>query len=129
MREKEYRVIIAGSRHFNDYYLLRDYADKLLEHKKADGYNIIIVSGHCYGTDLLGERYAKERKYTCEIYPAEWSRYGKRAGPLRNAQMAEAADALIAMWDGESRGTKSMIELAKEKGLAVRVKLYEKAAK
>lgn len=128
MNSKEYRVIIAGSRHFNNYYLLRNYADKLLERKKED-YNIIIMSGHCYGTDLLGERYAVERKYGLEIYPAEWSRYGKRAGPLRNAQMAEAADALIAMWDGESRGTKSMIELAKEKGLAVRVKLYEKAAK
>lgn len=121
-----FRVIIAGTRHFNDYRLLREFADKLLENKRAAGEKIIIVSGHCYGADLLGERYARERGYQVEVYEAQWSQYGPGAGPRRNRQMAEAADALIAFWDGKSRGTKNMIDEAKARNLAVRVKTYKK---
>lgn len=120
-----FRVIIAGSRHFNDYRLLRDFADKLLESKRAAGERIVIVSGHCYGADLLGERYARERGYQVEVYEAQWSQYGPGAGPLRNRQMAAAADALIAFWDGKSRGTLNMINEARGHGLAVRVKQYK----
>ena len=68
-----FRVIIAGTRHFNDYGLLREYADKLLENKRAAGEKIIILSGHCYGADLLGERYARERGYPVEVYEAQCS--------------------------------------------------------
>ena len=56
---------------------------------------------------------------------AEWIKYGRAAGPRRNKQMAEYADALLAYWDGKSRGTKNMIELAKDKGLKIGVKIYE----
>lgn len=121
----QYRVIIAGGRHFNNYPMLSNYADKLLERRRAAGDDIVIISGHCYGTDLLGERYARERGYRLEIFEAKWSVYGPAAGPKRNAEMAEHADALIAMWDGQSRDTKSMIEIARAKGLAVRVKQYK----
>lgn len=58
-----FRVIIAGTRHFKDYALLCRYADTLLEQKRRAGEEIVIVSGHCRGADLLGERYAKERGY------------------------------------------------------------------
>lgn len=119
-----FRVIIAGTRHFNDYNMLREYADKKLSRQVALGKKIIILSGHCYGTDLLGEKFAQERKYDLEIYPAEWSRYGAAAGPRRNKQMAANAQALIAFWDGKSKGTKNMIEEAKKVGLLVAVKLY-----
>jgi len=57
-------------------------------------------------------------------FPAEWNKFGKAAGPKRNKEMAIAADALIAFWDGKSRGTKNMIELAKQKGLKVKVILF-----
>ena len=119
-----FRVIIAGGRHFNNYEVLREYADKLLRKRIEAGDKITILSGHCYGTDLLGERYAGERGFDLEIYEAEWAKYGLSAGPRRNKQMAERADALIAFWDGESRGTLNMIEEAKKRGLAVRVKRY-----
>ena len=56
--------------------------------------------------------------------PADWEKYGRSAGPKRNAQMAEIANALIAFWDGQSRGTKNMIETAKQKGLIVKVVNY-----
>lgn len=122
-KRQSFRVIIAGTRHFNDYKMLSAYCDKVLSNK-AQTHEIIVLSGHCYGTDLLGERYARERKYSCEIYAAEWSKFGLSAGHRRNRQMAEVADALIAFWDGESRGTKGMIEIAEGKGLMIRVKLY-----
>lgn len=121
-----FRVIIAGTRHFNDYPLLKSYADKVLSQKVKEGFEIVILSGHCYGADILGERYARERKYSCRIYPALWSEYGMSAGHKRNKQMVKEADALIAFWDGESTGTLSTINYAKEKGIAARVKLYKK---
>lgn len=122
-RKEPFRVIIAGSRHFNDYKMLSAYCDKMLS-SKANTHEITIISGHCYGADLLGERYARERKYSCEIYPAEWSLFGLSAGMRRNKQMAEVADALIAFWDGNSSGTKGMITIAGEKGLDIRIKRY-----
>ena len=94
-------------------------ADKIIA-----GYSIVIVSGGCAGADLLGERYAKENGYSIDRYPAEWQKYGRKAGIMRNAVMADNADALIAYWDGISRGTKNMIDEARKKGLAVRVKRY-----
>ena len=59
------------------------------------------------------------------FHPADWERHGKAAGPIRNAEMADVSDALIAFWDGQSCGTKSMIELAKRKGLQVAVVRYD----
>lgn len=122
---KVFRVIIAGTRYFNDYSLLKETSDRLLADKITAGYSIVIVSGGCAGADLLGERYAKENGYSIDRYPAEWQKYGRKAGIMRNAVMADNADALIAYWDGISRGTKNMIDEARKKGLAVRVKRYE----
>lgn len=62
----------------------------------------------------------------CSIFPADWDRYGKAAGYLRNTEMAKNADALVAFWDGMSLGTRHMIETAKAHGLKVRVKRYDK---
>ena len=117
-----FRVIIAGTRYFNNYALLCEYADYKLSEVRQP---IEIVSGHARGADTLGERYAKERGYKLTIFPAEWEKYGKSAGPRRNKEMAEYANALIAMWDGKSIGTKNMIDIAKEKGLKVGIKLYQ----
>lgn len=115
----EFRVIIAGTRDFSDYQLLRDKCDAILSSKRQDS-NIIIVSGTARGADRLGERYARERGYEIRQFPADWLNDEKKAGPIRNAKMADNADALIAFWDGESRGTKNMIETAKRKGLVIR---------
>ena len=85
---------------------------------------IVVVCGKAKGADTLGEQYAKERGYVVAYYPADWEKYGKRAGFIRNEQMAKNADALVAFWDGKSRGTKSMIELAQRYGLKIRIKRY-----
>lgn len=118
-----YKVIIAGGRYFNNYELLKERCDYYLQNKLREG-RVVIVSGHATGADSLGERYAQERGLHCEQYPADWKAHGKAAGPIRNEQMANVANALIAFWDGQSRGTKNMINLAKSKGLKVAVVRY-----
>ena len=112
------RIIIAGSRTFNNYPLLKKTLDECIYNLETDE-EIQIVSGGARGADKLGERYAKERGYSLKIFPADWNRYGKRAGFLRNNEMAEYADCLAAFWDNQSRGTKHMIDLAVKHKLKV----------
>lgn len=119
----QYRIIIAGGRYFSDNELLKKKCDEFLHDKTSE--EIVIISGHASGADSLGERYAQEKGFKIETYPADWKKYGRAAGPIRNEQMANIANALIAFWDGKSKGTKSMINLAKKKGLQVFVALYE----
>lgn len=116
-----YRVIVAGTRTFNDYELLRDRLNLLLSNHLPD---VAIVSGCASGADKLGERYAKEHGLEVHRYPADWNRYGKAAGPKRNAEMAENADACIVFWDGVSRGTANMINTASAKDIPLRVVHY-----
>lgn len=116
----DYRVIIAGCRDFDNYELLKERCELFLR-DKTETHNVIIVSGHAPGADAMGERFAKEHVLPCEIHPADWAKYGRSAGPIRNAEMASCSDALIAFWDGQNPGTRSMIELARKKGLQVAV--------
>ena len=113
-------MIVAGSRGFNNYELLKQKCDSLLSQKRLT-HSIVIVSGTARGADRQGERYAAERGYRVERFPADWDRDGIAAGPIRNGQMAAHADALVAFWDGKSRGTRDMIEKAKEHNLPVRI--------
>ena len=122
----DYRVIIAGCRDFDDYALLKERCNDYLC-EKMETLNVIIVSGHASGADALGERFAEEHGLQCEIHPADWGKYGRSAGPIRNAEMAEVSDALIAFWDGQNPGTRSMIELARKKGLQVSVVYFTRA--
>jgi len=114
------KVIIAGGRNFRDYDKLRESCDNILVNQKE----VEIVSGTAVGADTLGERYAQEKDYEVKKFPAQWDLYGKSAGYKRNQQMAEYADGLIAFWDGKSKGTKHMIDIANKMGLKVRVVRY-----
>lgn len=119
MREMQdqFRVIIAGSRSFSDYGILRSRCNFLFSQKKPT----CILCGEARGADLLGRRYAEEHGIPVVSYPANWKVYGNRAGYIRNEKMAANADALVAFWDGRSSGTAHMIQLAREYGLSVRV--------
>ena len=119
-----FRVIVAGTRTFANYPLLCSRCDGLLVNKKIT-HRIVIVSGTAMGADTLGERYAHEHGYDLRRFPADWATHGRSAGIKRNITMSDNADALIAFWDGQSRGTAHMIKTAKEKGLLVRVIQYE----
>jgi hypothetical protein len=116
------KVIIAGGRYFDNYELLSTKCDKILQNQD----DVTIISGGAKGADSLGEKYAKERGYTLEIFPAKWDEHGKKAGIMRNVEMADNANSLIAFWDGNSRGTKHMVETATNKGLSVTVIKYKK---
>ncbi len=111
------KVIIAGSRGFNDYETLCRICDHMLQNQKE----VEIVSGTARGADKLGERYAKDRGYQVRLFPADWDKYGNAAGYIRNAEMAGYADALIVFWNGVSKGTKHMIDLAKKHGLKIKI--------
>ena len=115
------RVVIAGCRYYNNYDEAKVYIDLCLSDIRKK-YEIVILSGCAKGADAIGERYAKENGFKIEKHPAAWNIYGKSAGPRRNKQMAEACDFVICFWDGQSRGTESMIEFAKQYNKPFRIK-------
>ena len=111
------KTIVAGSRSINDY-------NALVESIEACGWKpTTIVSGCASGVDRLGEIWAHKNNMPIERYPAQWDKHGKQAGFLRNIQMAEHADALIAIWDGKSPGTKHMIDTAHKNNLKTFIKI------
>ena len=117
-----YKVIVAGSRDFNNYELLKEKLDLYLQNKES----VEIISGGARGADRLGERYARESGKVCTLsrMEAQWNRYGKSAGAIRNRQMGDVADALVLFWDGSSPGSKDMLGVALDKGLDVRIVRY-----
>lgn len=107
------RCIIAGSRNITSLSMVIEAVDK-------SKFNIVkVISGGARGVDKLGELYAKTNNIDIELFPANWDKYGKSAGYIRNEEMAKNADALIAIWDGISKGTKHMIGLANKYNLDV----------
>lgn len=118
------RVIVAGGRDFTDYRLLCNTLNNLLSDKLKQ---VTIISGTAKGADSLGERFAKFNNVKLKQFPADWS-IGKRAGYIRNEQMAKYAaqgkGVLIAFWDNKSKGTKNMIDIAKNYGLEVHIINY-----
>ena len=114
--------LVVGSRDFEDYRLLENTLDKLLRYYKE----ITIVTGGAKGADTLAEKYAASRGYNCIVMKADWSRYGKGAGILRNEQMhAYIARyenrGCVAFWNGKSKGTYSNFELARKYNNALRI--------
>jgi hypothetical protein len=117
------RIVVAGGRDFNNYELLKERLNYYLQNLPKD--KIVIISGAARGADSLGEQYASEHGLKCERFPADWDRHGRKAGILRNEDMANNSDALIAFYDGKSRGTGHMIGYCKRKGLKVKVVSYD----
>jgi hypothetical protein len=112
------RIVIAGCRHFRDYERFCAAVDRDLSRIKNE-YQLVILCGHCSGTDAMAERYAREHGYGLELYPADW-RLGKIAGPARNRRMVEQADYVIAFPSG-GPGTQSLVAFAREKGIPIRI--------
>ena len=125
--QKELRIIISGTRTFTDQALLYSTLDSILTDYSEDKYKIIIISGCAKGADSIAIQYAKDHDYEIKKFPAEWDKLGKSAGVRRNLQMAQYASdihhqgLLVAFWNGESPGTKNMIEVAKRYNLPVQI--------
>lgn len=115
-----YKIIIAGSRTFNNYKKLKRILLQIL-----NKYNEFeIVSGTARGADKLGEKFANEFNLPIKRFPANWNKDGKSAGFIRNSEMAKYADGCIVFWDGKSKGTEHMIKLAKVHNLKLMVFKY-----
>lgn len=113
------KVIIAGSRTINKPSVIREAMEK-------SQFNITeVVCGGARGVDFVGKILALSHGIPVKKFPADWEGYGKRAGHIRNAQMADYADALILVWDGKSRGSANMLKTAKERGLKIFEKIVE----
>lgn len=113
------KTIIAGSRSITNINILQQALEKI------DWKITEVVSGGARGADYLGEVYARDFGIPIKRFLAEWNRYGKSAGYKRNLEMAQYSDALIALWDGESRGTKHMIDLANTNHLKILIHLIK----
>lgn len=114
------RTIIAGSRDCTDPKVLRRALSQ------CGWAPCAVLSGTARGADTLGEQWAQQFRVPLEYYPADWNTHGRgMAGKIRNQAMADAADALVALWDGNSGGTADMIRRARAAGLKVFVYKYE----
>lgn len=106
------KTIIAGSRSIMSYEKVAGIIDTYHEIKKITE----VVSGGAQGVDTLGEVWAERNGIPVKQFLAEWDVYGRSAGYRRNEEMGNYADYLLAIWDGNSRGTKHMIDYMKERG-------------
>jgi hypothetical protein len=113
-------ICIVGSRGFNDYGLLKEELDRLLNNEIT----YTFICGGARGADQLGERYAKEHDWPIKLFLPDWNTHGKRAGFIRNGEMRKVSQRVIAFWDGESRGTKEMIESSKKMGIETIIYYY-----
>ena len=125
-------IIVAGSRDFNDYELLKREVLNIDKYDNRPKEYVKIISCCARGADSLGERFAKEFGLEIKRFPDDWDGLGKRAGYVRNAEMAKFAvedysdGMLITFWDGQSKGTKHMIDLANKYHLEVHIITYKK---
>lgn len=114
------KTIIAGSRTV-------DWYTDLEEALVSCPFNIsVVISGCAVGADRLGEQYARINKLPILFFPADWDMYGKQAGYLRNEEMAGHAEAVLILWDGNSKGSHHMMDIAKRDGLPLHMHIPER---
>jgi hypothetical protein len=129
------KVLVCGTRTFKDYDLLKEKLDiylflltdpiivtggqKLWDHFEQD----------YVGADRLAEKYATRNMFLLRIFHADWNKLGKKAGPIRNSEMAKHADLCVAFWDGKSRGTADMIHKMRKRGKPVKIVRFDKIHK
>lgn len=111
------KVLVCGGRDFNDYDLLVDTLVSLLGQYGLK--DVIFISGRASGADRLGERFAKANNCELLVFPADWNKFGKAAGFIRNQQMLDEGkpDLVVALPGG--RGTADMVRRAKKHGIEV----------
>ena len=132
-----FKVIIAGGRDFCCYNLGGNYSNLPWDHLRVQEArkqissilnrysDVQIVDGGAKGADRVGRMYSNHvLERNPKLFKADWKGLGKRAGFVRNAEMADYADALIAFWDDKSKGTKNMIDLARKQGLKIKIFYY-----
>ena len=109
------RVVICGSRGIGSVELI----DKAV---KMSGFEVTeVISGTASGPDTFAIEWAEKNGIPVVRMPADWNKYGRSAGFKRNKEMVDIADAVIAIWDEKSNGTRNTMGLGKDKGIPVKV--------
>jgi hypothetical protein len=117
---EQIKIGVVGSRSFNDYKLVKDTLDPY------KGKVWLIVSGGARGADSLGEKWANENWVKTLIHRPDWDKHGKAAGFIRNKQIVDDSDLIIAFWDSLSKGTEHTIRIAREAGKVVKIIYFNK---
>ncbi len=107
------KIAVVGSRDFDDYEFLK----KILDYHPCTK----IISGGAPGADTLAKQYSAEKGIPMKEFPANWDVYGKSAGYIRNKQIVEVSDEVVAFWNKKSRGTKHTIDLANDANKPVHI--------
>ena len=115
------KLVVAGGRKFKD----KARVFRILNKIHAEHPELEIVSGLAKGPDSFGKEWAEANGVKCYEFPAKWNTYGKRAGYMRNEEMAKFGTAVLVFWDGVSKGTKHMIDLGHKHNLPVAVAFYD----
>lgn len=110
----KYRMIVAGGRDYSNQNVVNYYIDRVKDVCDSRGLNLVIVCGMATGADTLGRNYAISNGLEVLEFPADWNKYGKSAGYIRNKEMGDVADSAIVFWDGRSKGSKLMIDIMHE---------------
>ena len=121
---KPYKILVCGGRHFESYGLLKVVLGKLIEKFYIHISTSEIVSGHCQGADMLGEKYAEEYGVSVRRFPADWGKYKRKAGPIRNKQMIDYISdfenkLVVAFTTADTVGTRNTIKLAQKNNIPV----------
>jgi len=111
------KIAVVGSREFKDKNFIWNRLSERMIMPDTGGFTV--VSGGARGVDTYAENFAKEHNIPTIIFPAQWRKYGKKAGYLRNEKIVAEADTIVAFWDGKSKGTKHSIDLAIKAGKPV----------
>lgn len=112
-------IVVCGSRDFDGHSLFEEGIEAAEDVLDMNPLHDNVIVGGARGPDTWAEDYFDARGYYVLVMEADWTQFGKAAGFIRNQRMVEKADALIAFWDGESRGTKHSINLAIDKQIPV----------
>jgi hypothetical protein len=133
METRPMRILVCGGREWSNYTMTSGVLDGFRQQYHEKGQPIVIVQGGAIGADFLGKRYAEQYNIPCEEFKAEWKKYGRAAGPIRNSAMLETlvpgADVVVAFPGG--RGTNDTVTKALKLGIRVwkpaKAELYDLA--
>lgn len=116
--------MVCGSRSIEDPLYIKKEIETLIADSNWDIKDITVIQGEAKGVDSIAKLWAEFRKLPINSYPADWKKYGKRAGFLRNEEMVKACDFCLIIWDGSSNGTKNDIDLCKKHNKPYKLVIY-----
>ena len=124
---RQCRIVISGSRNYNDYHQFKETLQAYIQKLGIDSKDLVYIAGGApSGADAHIERYCAENPDEhLIVYPADWDKFKKAAGFIRNIEMIDIATHLLAWWDIKSPGTRHAIDTAKDKSLRVKIHLIK----